>query len=82
MTKNVQAYILMDIELGKTDSVVDKLRSIDEAIRVSITTGIFDVIVLIEVPDLEALYDITVHKIHTIPGIKQTTTAVIEKMIE
>ncbi|TXT55213.1 MAG: hypothetical protein BAJATHORv1_40123 [Candidatus Thorarchaeota archaeon] len=82
MTKSVQAYILMDIELGKTDTVVDKLRTIDEAIRVSITTGIFDVIVLVEVPDLEALYDITVHKIHTIPGIKQTTTAVIEKMME
>ena len=78
---NVQAYILMTTEIGKTDEVLEELRLIDEAIRVSVTTGEYDIVVLIEVPNLEALYDITIHRIHKIPGILGTSTAVVEKMM-
>ena len=81
MMKKVQAYVLMEIELGHTDEVVSKLKAIDQATRVAVTTGVYDIVVLLEVNDLEELYDITVHRIHTIPGIKETSTAVVEKMI-
>jgi DNA-binding Lrp family transcriptional regulator len=81
MTKKVQAYILIEIEIGGTDEVVSQLKAIEEATRVAVTTGVYDVVVLVEVDDLEALYDITVHRIHSIPGIKTTSTAVVEKMI-
>ncbi len=81
MSDTVQAYILMTVEIGKTDEVLTELRKIDEAVRVSVTTGGYDIIVLIEVPDLEGLYNITIHRIHKIPGIYETTTAVVEKMI-
>ena len=77
----VSAYILMRIDLGFTDSVLEELRKIDEAIRVAVTTGEYDIVVLVEVADLEALYDITVKRIHKIPGIAETSTAVVEKMI-
>ena len=77
----VQAYILMTGEIGKTDEVLNGLRKIDEAIKVSVTTGEYDIVVLIEVANLEALYDITVHRIHKIEGIAETSTAVVEKMI-
>lgn len=81
MTKKVQAYVLMEIEMGRTDDVVKQLQAIDQATRVAVTTGIYDIVVLLEVNDLEELYDITVHRIHSIPGIKDTSTAVVEKMI-
>lgn len=81
MARKVQAYILMEIELGRTDDVVIQLKAIDEATRVAVTTGVYDIVVLLEVDDLEQLYDITVHRIHNIPGIKETSTAVVEKMI-
>ncbi|MFX1260631.1 MAG: Lrp/AsnC ligand binding domain-containing protein [Promethearchaeota archaeon] len=81
MTKKVQAYILIEIEIGRTDEVVSQLKAIEEATRVAVTTGVYDVVVLVEVDDLEALYDITVHRIHSIPGIMTTSTAVVEKMI-
>jgi hypothetical protein len=35
----------------------------------------------LEVANLEELYDITVHHIHVTPGIKDTQTAVVEKMM-
>ncbi|MFX1580404.1 MAG: hypothetical protein ACFFBJ_12195 [Promethearchaeota archaeon] len=37
--------------------------------------------VLLETTNLEELYDITVNKIHKIQGIRDTHTAVVEKII-
>ncbi|MBY8996597.1 MAG: Lrp/AsnC ligand binding domain-containing protein [Candidatus Thorarchaeota archaeon] len=81
MTDKVLAYILMDIELGKTDDVVDALRKIDQATTIAVTTGGYDVVVLLETSNLEELYEITVRKIHKIPGIKETQTAVVVKIM-
>ena len=77
----IMAYILMEIEIGRTDEVLQELRKIEEATKISVTTGEYDIVVLLAVPTLEALYDITVKRIHVIPGIKETTTAVVEKII-
>lgn len=71
----------MTIQLGRTDEVLKGLREIDEAVRIAVTTGEYDVVMLIDVDSLEALYEITVNRIHKIPGIEETTTAVVEKMI-
>jgi DNA-binding Lrp family transcriptional regulator len=81
MTESIMSYFLMEIEIGMTDHVVDQLRHIEQAIRIAVTTGSYDIVMLIETQSLEELYDITVHKIHTISGIKETSTAVVEKMI-
>jgi len=81
MTEKVHAYILMDLELGYTDDVINGLRKIDEATSIAVTTGSYDVVVLLETNSLEELYEITVKKIHKIPGIKETQTAVVEKMM-
>ena len=71
----------MTIQLGRTDNVLRELREIDEAIRIAVTTGEYDIVMLVDVESLEALYEITVNRIHKIPGIEETTTAVVEKMI-
>ncbi len=76
----VTAYVLMKLEIGTTDDVLERLRSVDEATVIAVTTGAYDIIVRLEVPSLEALYDITIHEIHKIPGIIETSTAVVEKM--
>lgn len=81
MTERVFAYILMDIELGMTDDVVEGLQKISEATSIAMTTGGYDIVVLLETTNLEELYDITVQRIHTIPGIRDTHTAVVEKII-
>jgi DNA-binding Lrp family transcriptional regulator len=81
MSENIKAYILMTTEIGSTSEVLVHLKEIDEATRIAVTTGQFDIVVLLEVPDLETLYYITIDKIHKIKGIVETTTMVIEKMI-
>lgn len=81
MEDRVQAYILMDVEIGMTDDVVNGLRKIEEATKIAVTTGGVDIVVLLETSSLVELYNITVQKIHKIPGIKDTQTAVVEKMM-
>ncbi|MFW9815828.1 MAG: Lrp/AsnC family transcriptional regulator, partial [Candidatus Thorarchaeota archaeon] len=81
MTDKVLAYVLMEIEIGKTDEVVEQLRQIDEATKVAVTTGSYDIVVLLEANNLEHLYELTVRRIHVIPGIKDTQTAVVEKIM-
>ncbi len=71
----------MNVELGHTDAVLTQLREIHEATRIAVTTGGYDIVMLLEVSDLEALYEVTIKRIHKIPGIRQTITAVVEKMI-
>jgi DNA-binding Lrp family transcriptional regulator len=81
MEDRVMAYIMMDIELGKTDEVVDSLRKIEAATKIAVTTGGVDIVMLLETSSLEELYEITVKQIHKIPGIRDTQTAVVEKMM-
>jgi DNA-binding Lrp family transcriptional regulator len=81
MSNCVMAYVLMTVDIGKTDKVMEELRLIEEATRIAVTTGQYDIVVLVEVEDLESLYEITVQRIHKIPGIRETTTAVVERMI-
>ncbi len=75
----ISAYILITVELGKTQAVLDGLRNILQVTCVSVTTGIYDIIVRIDTESLERLYEITVNEVHKIDGIVSTTTAVIEK---
>ncbi|NWF96599.1 MAG: Lrp/AsnC ligand binding domain-containing protein [Candidatus Thorarchaeota archaeon] len=75
----VTAYMLMSIEIGRTEAVVERLRAIEPITKIAVTTGVYDIILRLEVPSLDDLYDITL-KIHSIPGIKETSTAVVEKM--
>jgi len=82
MTDKVLSYVLMEVEIGKTDDVVDELRKINEATTVAVTTGSYDIVVLLETQNLEELYEITVRGIHKIPGIKETQTAVVEKIMK
>jgi DNA-binding Lrp family transcriptional regulator len=81
MSEKVLAYVLMEIEIGMTDGVVEQLRQIDEATKVAVTTGSYDIVVLLEANNLEHLYELTVRRIHKIPGIKDTQTAVVEKIM-
>jgi DNA-binding Lrp family transcriptional regulator len=81
MTDSIKAYILLRTEIGSTNEVLRHLKEIEEATRIAVTTGQFDIVILIEVDNLEMLYDITIEKIHKIKGIMETTTMVVEKMI-
>jgi DNA-binding Lrp family transcriptional regulator len=67
------AYILVNVEPAKTQSVVQRLRTIPGAI-VQEVLGPYDVIVEIESDSPEDITAILRHKIRTIDGVTNTVT--------
>ena len=76
----VAAYILVNVAVGRIQSVIDKLKEIEGVRVVSFTAGQYDVIVRVEVETLEDLFYLT-ERIHEIEGIERTNTHVVEKEI-
>ncbi len=77
----VSAYIFFDVKLGKTQEVLNQLRSIPNITNVAVVTGEWDIVARITIDNLEELYLITSEQIHLIEGIIDTQTAIIEKEI-
>ena len=76
----ISAYILLNIQPGKTETVIKEIRQIEDIAKISIVTGEFDIVVRAQVKSLEGLLKVT-DKIQMIKGVNKTTTQVIEKEI-
>ncbi len=78
----VKSYVLLTIEIGKVESVIDELKKIPGVIRADAVTGPYDAIVYIEANDLGELTRKILHDIHNIDGVIDTTTAIVVEMEE
>ena len=65
--------------MGHVQKVVDALRELEAATSLTVTTGEYDIIARFDLPNLEALYELTVNKIGKIQGLESITTSVVEK---
>jgi DNA-binding Lrp family transcriptional regulator len=70
----VQAYILIQTEVGKARDVAVAIRDITGVARVDAVTGPYDVIVLTEARSVDELGKMIVSKVQLIPGITRTLT--------
>lgn len=69
-----KAYVLIEASVGKTRDVVATLRAIDGVKSVDPVTGPYDIIVMVESKDLNAIGELVTGKIHPIPGVTRTVT--------
>ena len=69
-----KAYILMETAVGKSRDVAAELRSLSWVHAVDSVTGPYDIIAIVEAPDLNAVGDLVTSQIHTINGIARTVT--------
>lgn len=69
-----KAYILVETAVGKTREVVDMLRKLEGVKAVDPVTGPYDVVVVVEGVDLNAIGDLVTGGIHPIAGITRTVT--------
>jgi len=76
----INAYILINLEPGNTDKIIEEMRKIEDIAKISVVAGEYDVVVRAQVKSLDKLLKVT-DKIQMIPGISKTTTQVIEKEI-
>lgn len=70
----VQAYILIQTEVGKARDVAVAIRDIPGVVRVDAVTGPYDVVVLTEAPGVDELGKMIVSRIQLVPGITRTLT--------
>lgn len=74
----LKAYIMINVELGKTNEVLTKLKKIPGVTSIAVITGEFDIIVRLETLNMNEMYNRT-QEIHLIEGIIETTTSIIQK---
>jgi DNA-binding Lrp family transcriptional regulator len=73
----VLAFVFLECTVGKAREVATKVAKIN-GVRIShAVTGAFDVIVLIEAPDVNALGTAVVSKIQAVPGVLRTSTNLV-----
>lgn len=73
----VQAYILIQTEVGKTAEVARLIRDIDGVEKAHDVTGPYDVIVQARADDIDALGALVVARIQRLSGIARTLTCPI-----
>lgn len=70
----VQAYILVQTNVGKAAEVAAEIREITGVTLAEDVTGPYDVIVRAEAPDVDALGNLVVAKVQVVSGITRTVT--------
>ena len=76
----INAYILLSMKPGKSDTAIKEMRKIENVEKISIVAGDYDIVVRVHIKTLEKLLHVT-DKLQMIEGVKKTTTQVIEKEI-
>jgi len=70
----VQAYVLIQTEVGKAAMVATEIRSIAGVTLAEDVTGPYDVIVRAEADTMDDLGRLVVARIQAVPGISRTLT--------
>jgi len=70
----VKAFVLIEVVVGKTKEVVTALQDVEGVKSVEAVTGPYDVIAVIEKPEVDAIGDLVTKKVHSVSGIARTVT--------
>lgn len=73
----VQAYILIQAEVGKAANVSAAIAAIDGCVLSEDVTGPYDVIARIEAHNVDELGTLVIAKIQDVPGITRTLTCTV-----
>lgn len=70
------AYVLVNVETGAENEVLDKLALIDEVKEAYFVYGVYDIIVKIEAEDVDKVKEIVTWKIRRLDKVRSTITMV------
>jgi DNA-binding Lrp family transcriptional regulator len=70
----VQAYILIQTEVGRAAAVASDVAGIEGVTRSEDVTGPYDVVVHVEAADVESLGTDVIAAVQKVPGITRTLT--------
>jgi DNA-binding Lrp family transcriptional regulator len=73
----VQAYILIQTEVGKAASVAERIAGISGVTLAEDVTGPYDVIARVEASNVDDLGRLVIAKLQDVPGITRTLTCTV-----
>ena len=73
----ITAYVFIECTAGAARDVANEVSKIKGVVRANATTGPYDVIALVDAPDLNVLGDFIVTKIQGLSGVLRTQTNVV-----
>lgn len=73
----VQAYILIQTEVGKAASVAEQIAGISGVTLAEDVTGPYDVIARVEAANVDDLGRLVIAKLQEVPGITRTLTCTV-----
>jgi DNA-binding Lrp family transcriptional regulator len=76
----VQAYILIQTEVGRARDVAGLIADLAGVVRVDAVTGPYDVVVLTEANTVDELGKLIVSRVQMVPGITRTLTCSVVRL--
>ena len=70
------AYVMINVEVGAKDEVLEEVRGIPEVKEAHLIYGVYDIIVRVEAETVQGLKDIVASKIRSIDNVRSTLTLV------
>lgn len=70
----------LNIERSKLKQALAQLMEMREVRYIAVTTGTFDIIIEVVLPDTDSLHDFLVERLATVPGLLRTDTSLILKI--
>ena len=76
----VKAFVLIEVAVGKTEEVVTALQKVEGVKSVEAVTGPYDIIAVVEGPDVNAIGDLVTRNIHSVSGVARTVTCLTVRL--
>ena len=73
----VKAYVLIETAVGRTRDVTNQLRSLAAVETVDMLTGPYDVVAVVNAPDLNTVVEVVTRQVQHIDGITRTTISLV-----
>jgi DNA-binding Lrp family transcriptional regulator len=71
-----RAFILVESDVGMVQQAARALRSLEGVKSADVVTGDFDIIALVEAPDMAALAELVTGQVQGVGGVTRTITCV------
>lgn len=71
------AFIWLKVERGKLESVITDLKNLVAVRYLVVTTGVYDVVAMVVLPNKEKLITLLSHQLAEIPGVLSSETSIV-----
>jgi DNA-binding Lrp family transcriptional regulator len=72
-----QAYVLINVESGSEEEVVNQLKKIEGVEEAYFSYGVYDIITKVKAESMEKLKDMVTRKIRTLNRVRSTLTLIM-----